>query len=183
MGWLARQFGLACDNVESYALVTADGETVRATRRPEPRPVLGAPRRAAATSASSPNSSSSSTRRRARRSRPSSTSTPSTRPRSRRCGAWRDLLPDAPREATFVCDAITAGEGRSCRHASTAARWCPSVSRGSATSPPPAVRRNHAAGSGRRSARTSGRSATSSSRAVATRAITTACGAIRPVTI
>jgi FAD/FMN-containing dehydrogenase len=31
MGWLARQFGLACDNVESYTVVTADGETVRAT--------------------------------------------------------------------------------------------------------------------------------------------------------
>jgi FAD/FMN-containing dehydrogenase len=31
MGWLARQAGLACDNVESYTVVTADGETVRAT--------------------------------------------------------------------------------------------------------------------------------------------------------
>jgi FAD/FMN-containing dehydrogenase len=31
MGWLARQAGLACDNVEAYTLVTADGETVRAT--------------------------------------------------------------------------------------------------------------------------------------------------------
>ena len=31
MGWLARQFGLACDNVEAFTVVTADGETVRAT--------------------------------------------------------------------------------------------------------------------------------------------------------
>jgi FAD/FMN-containing dehydrogenase len=31
MGWLARQFGLACDNVVSYTVVTADGETLRAT--------------------------------------------------------------------------------------------------------------------------------------------------------
>jgi FAD/FMN-containing dehydrogenase len=31
MGWLARQAGLACDNVEAYTLVTADGELVRAT--------------------------------------------------------------------------------------------------------------------------------------------------------
>lgn len=31
MGWLARQAGLACDNVEAYTVVTADGETVRAT--------------------------------------------------------------------------------------------------------------------------------------------------------
>ena len=31
MGWLARQAGLACDNVEAYTVVTADGETIRAT--------------------------------------------------------------------------------------------------------------------------------------------------------
>jgi FAD/FMN-containing dehydrogenase len=31
MGWLARQFGLACDNVASYELVTADGSVVRAS--------------------------------------------------------------------------------------------------------------------------------------------------------
>jgi FAD/FMN-containing dehydrogenase len=30
MGWLARQFGLACDNVASFELVTADGDLVRA---------------------------------------------------------------------------------------------------------------------------------------------------------
>ena len=29
MGWLARRFGLACDNVTSYQLVTADGTTLR----------------------------------------------------------------------------------------------------------------------------------------------------------
>ena len=28
MGWLARQFGLACDNVKSFQLVTADGEVL-----------------------------------------------------------------------------------------------------------------------------------------------------------
>src|SRR5688500_11698941 len=31
MGWLARQAGLACDNVEAYTVVTADGDTLRAT--------------------------------------------------------------------------------------------------------------------------------------------------------
>jgi FAD/FMN-containing dehydrogenase len=31
MGWLARQFGLACDNVERYTVVTADGERVVAS--------------------------------------------------------------------------------------------------------------------------------------------------------
>jgi FAD/FMN-containing dehydrogenase len=30
MGWLARQYGLACDNVRAIQLVTADGEVVRA---------------------------------------------------------------------------------------------------------------------------------------------------------
>jgi FAD/FMN-containing dehydrogenase len=30
MGWLARQYGLACDNVESFTMVTADGDVVRA---------------------------------------------------------------------------------------------------------------------------------------------------------
>jgi FAD/FMN-containing dehydrogenase len=31
MGWLARQAGLACDNVVAYTVVTATGETIRAT--------------------------------------------------------------------------------------------------------------------------------------------------------
>ena len=36
MGWLARQAGLACDNVEAYTVVTADGETIRATATDHP---------------------------------------------------------------------------------------------------------------------------------------------------
>ncbi|HEU5155850.1 MAG TPA: FAD-binding oxidoreductase [Streptosporangiaceae bacterium] len=36
MGWLARQYGLACDNVISYEMVTADGEVVRASRTEHP---------------------------------------------------------------------------------------------------------------------------------------------------
>ncbi|WP_129668052.1 FAD-binding oxidoreductase [Phytoactinopolyspora endophytica] len=37
MGWLARQFGLSCDNVASFEVVTAEGNTVRAsvTENPE----------------------------------------------------------------------------------------------------------------------------------------------------
>ena len=31
MGWLGRRFGLACDNVESYEIVTADGSVLRAS--------------------------------------------------------------------------------------------------------------------------------------------------------
>jgi FAD/FMN-containing dehydrogenase len=36
MGWLARQFGLACDNVAAYTVVTADGRVVRATADENP---------------------------------------------------------------------------------------------------------------------------------------------------
>ena len=36
MGWLARQFGLACDNVETYTVVTADGDIVRASATENP---------------------------------------------------------------------------------------------------------------------------------------------------
>src|SRR5436190_1344876 len=36
MGWLARQYGLACDNVVSYQVVTAEGEVMRASRTEHP---------------------------------------------------------------------------------------------------------------------------------------------------
>lgn len=36
MGWLARQHGLSCDNVESYTVVTADGALVRASADEHP---------------------------------------------------------------------------------------------------------------------------------------------------
>ncbi|MFI7658574.1 FAD-binding oxidoreductase [Micromonospora parva] len=36
MGWLARQHGLACDNVVSYTMVTADGAVVTASRTANP---------------------------------------------------------------------------------------------------------------------------------------------------
>lgn len=36
MGWLARQHGLACDNVVSFEMVTADGDVVRASRTEHP---------------------------------------------------------------------------------------------------------------------------------------------------
>jgi FAD/FMN-containing dehydrogenase len=36
MGWLARRFGLACDNVVSYEVVTADGSVVRASADENP---------------------------------------------------------------------------------------------------------------------------------------------------
>jgi FAD/FMN-containing dehydrogenase len=36
MGWLARQFGLSCDNVVSFEVVTADGAVVRVSEREHP---------------------------------------------------------------------------------------------------------------------------------------------------
>jgi FAD binding domain len=36
MGWLARLHGLTCDNVESYTVVTADGDLVRASAHEHP---------------------------------------------------------------------------------------------------------------------------------------------------
>jgi FAD/FMN-containing dehydrogenase len=36
MGWLARRFGLACDNVTRFQLVTADGELLQASERENP---------------------------------------------------------------------------------------------------------------------------------------------------
>ena len=36
MGWLARRLGLACDNVESFQVVTASGEQVRASATSNP---------------------------------------------------------------------------------------------------------------------------------------------------
>jgi FAD/FMN-containing dehydrogenase len=36
MGWLARQYGLSCDNVVSFQIVTADGRTVRASATENP---------------------------------------------------------------------------------------------------------------------------------------------------
>ncbi|GAB2835209.1 FAD-binding oxidoreductase [Actinoallomurus bryophytorum] len=36
MGWLARQYGLACDNVASFTMVTADGDVVHASPTENP---------------------------------------------------------------------------------------------------------------------------------------------------
>ena len=108
MGWLARQAGLACDNVEAYTVVTADGETIRATPTDNPdlfwglrggggnfgvvtefefrlHPVAG----------------------RALLVELAFDAENAVEPMRR----WRDLLPDAPRPATLTADAVTV-EGR-----------------------------------------------------------------------
>jgi FAD/FMN-containing dehydrogenase len=108
MGWLARQAGLACDNVDAYTLVTAGGELVRATEYENAdlywglrggggnfgvvteftfrlHPVAG---HALVVELAFPAAGAVEPMRR-----------------------WRDLLPDAPRQATLTADAITA-DGR-----------------------------------------------------------------------
>jgi FAD/FMN-containing dehydrogenase len=108
MGWLARQFGLACDNVESYTVVTADGQTVRATATESPDLFWGLrggggnfgvvtefefrlhPTTGQALVADLYFDPFDATAVAALR-------------------AWRDLLPDAPREATLTSDTMTAG--------------------------------------------------------------------------
>jgi hypothetical protein len=109
MGWLARQFGLACDNVESYTVVTADGQTVRATGTENPdlfwglrggggnfgvvtafefrlHPITG--EALACDLYFDPFD-------------------PAARDALR---AWRDLLPDAPRPATLTSDTMTVAQ-------------------------------------------------------------------------
>jgi FAD/FMN-containing dehydrogenase len=108
MGWLARQFGLACDNVASYTVVTADGEILRATATDHPdlfwglrggggnfgvvtefefrlHPISG--QALVADMYFDP-------------AEPTAVAA---------LRAWRDLLPDAPREATLTSDTMTAG--------------------------------------------------------------------------
>ena len=109
MGWLARQAGLACDNVEAYTVVTAAGDTLRATASDHAdlfwglrggggnfgvvaefefrlHPVAG----------------------QAMVVELSFDAADAIEPMRR----WRDLLADAPREATLTADAVTV-DGRS----------------------------------------------------------------------
>jgi hypothetical protein len=110
MGWLARQFGLSCDNVETYTMVTADGEIVRAGANENPdlfwglrggggnfgvvtefefrlHPVTGDALVANLYF---------------------DLAGPAARSALR---AWRDRLHEAPRPATLTSDVMTAGDG------------------------------------------------------------------------
>jgi hypothetical protein len=78
MGWLARQYGLSCDNVASFEMVTADGTLVRASEAENPA-LFWASAAAVGTSGSSPSSSSGCTRPVPALSAPISSSTSRTR--------------------------------------------------------------------------------------------------------
>ena len=106
MGWLARQYGLTCDNVVAFQVVTAAGEVIRASRDEHPDLFWGLrggggnfgvvtefefQLHPAGTSALL-----------AEFSFPASQALDALR-------GWRDLLPSAPRQATFTADIGRAG--------------------------------------------------------------------------
>src|SRR5438105_13719891 len=106
MGWLARQLGLACDNLEACTVVTADGRVVRASESENPDLLWGLrggggnfgivtefefrlhPIRGRALIADFVFDAADG-------------------PHAMR--GWRDLLPDAPRAATLTASATTVG--------------------------------------------------------------------------
>ena len=105
MGWLARQFGLACDNVASYTVVTADAETIRATADEHPELFWGLRGGGGNFGIVTEFEF---------RLHPLTHTVlavdryfePSDAPDAIR--AWRDLIADAPRQATLTADANTA---------------------------------------------------------------------------
>jgi FAD/FMN-containing dehydrogenase len=105
MGWLARQLGLACDNVESYTVVTADGGVVRASATDDPDLFWGLRGGGGNFGVVTEFEF---------RLHPLSHRVllvdlffePDDGPEALR--AWRDLLPGAPRPATLTSDVLTA---------------------------------------------------------------------------
>jgi FAD/FMN-containing dehydrogenase len=109
MGWLARQSGLACDNVESYTVVTADGNIVRATATENPDLFWGL---------RGGGGNFGVVTEFVFRLHPTTGQAlvvdrfydPGDVAATAALQAWRDLLPGAPREATLTSDTMTAGE-------------------------------------------------------------------------
>ncbi|MDE9364061.1 FAD-binding oxidoreductase [Luteipulveratus sp. YIM 133132] len=105
-GWLARKFGLACDNVESFRLVTADGTLVTASATEHPDLYWGLRGGGGNFGVVTEFEM-----------RLHETGTRSLTVEvdfaldegAEVMGRWRDLLPDAPREATFTADIGAAG--------------------------------------------------------------------------
>jgi FAD/FMN-containing dehydrogenase len=108
MGWLARQFGLSCDNVESYTVVTADGQTVRASATENPDLFWGLRGGGGNFGVVTEFEF---------RLHPTTGDAlvvdlffdPLDPTAVAALRAWRELLPDAPRQATLTSDLLTAG--------------------------------------------------------------------------
>jgi hypothetical protein len=107
MGWLARRFGLTCDNVTGFEVVTADGEVVRATEKENPDLFWGL---------RGGGGNFGVVTEFAFRLHQVGTAAlltdlfylPEEAPAAMR--VWRDLLPDAPREATLTAWVGTTGQ-------------------------------------------------------------------------
>ena len=105
MGWLARRLGLSCDNVTAYELITAEGDKIRVDETGDPELFWGLRGGGGNFGIVTEFEF---------RLHPISHTVlavdrmfePADAPAALR--AWRELLPDAPREATLTADANTA---------------------------------------------------------------------------
>jgi len=107
MGWLARQFGLACDNVEAFTVVTADGRIVRASESENPDLFWGL--RGGGGNFGIVTEFEFRLQQVSGRALVVDLVFDPAKARDALLG-WRDLLPDAPRAATLTASATTSGD-------------------------------------------------------------------------
>ena len=107
MGWLARQFGLSCDNVEACTVVTADGRIMRASESENPDLLWGL--RGGGGNFGIVTEFEFRLHPIGGRALVVELDFDAAKARDAMC-RWRDLLPDAPRAATLTASAVTAGD-------------------------------------------------------------------------
>ncbi|MQA95957.1 MAG: FAD-binding protein [Streptosporangiales bacterium] len=107
MGWLARGYGLACDNVESFEIVTAEGAVLRADAGENADLFWGL--RGGGGNFGVVTEFEFRLHETGTRSLLADLYFPLDEA-EKALGAWRDLLPDAPRQATFTAWVGTAGD-------------------------------------------------------------------------
>ncbi len=107
MGWLARQLGLSCDNVEACTVVTADGRIVRASQSENSDLLWGL--RGGGGNFGIVTEFEFRLHPIGGRALVVELDFDAAKARDAMC-RWRDLLPDAPRAATLTASAVTAGD-------------------------------------------------------------------------